>query len=165
MKKTLLPLLGALALLAACNSGYQPDAADQAAKQPHETSTAADLNALNADSAAGMKKAAVANQEQVDTAMSHIGTAPTGQSADGAGAKLLAAADCASCHREKEKLLGPAYTAIAAKYPATPANIAMLGNKIIKGGSGHWGDVPMTPHPGLAVGDAEAMAKYILALK
>lgn len=164
MKKILL-VLSAAALLAACNSGYQQDGPDQGKSGKREVSSAADLNATNADSAAGAKTAAVANQEQVDTAMSHIGTAATGQPAGGPGAKLIAASDCASCHRENEKLLGPAYIAVAEKYPDTPANIAMLSQHIIKGGAGHWGDVPMTPHPGLSENDAKEMVKYILALK
>ncbi len=41
----------------------------------------------------------------------------------------------------------------------------MLAAKIIKGGSGVWGQVPMTPHPNLSVADAEQMVKYILLLK
>ncbi|QKG54607.1 c-type cytochrome [Hymenobacter sp. BRD67] len=101
---------------------------------------------------------------QVDTASTKIGTTPTGTPA-AKGAKLLAAADCASCHRERDKLLGPAYTAVAQKYPATPANVSMLATKIMKGGMGHWGDVPMTPHPGLSKSDAQEMVRYILALK
>lgn len=164
MKKTLL-FVSALAVLAACNSGYQQDGPDAASTGKREASSPADLNATNADTAAGIKRAAVANQEQVDTAMSHIGTAPTGQPAGGAGAKLIAAADCASCHRENEKLLGPAYVAVAEKYPDTPANIAMLSQHIIKGGAGHWGDIAMTPHPNLSESDAKEMVKYILSLK
>ena len=166
MKKNLLLPLAALALLlAACNSGYQADGADQAAAGKREASSAADLNALNKDSAADAKKAAVANQLQVDTAATHLGTGPTGVPAGGKGATLLAASDCASCHKEREKLLGPAYVDVAKKYSATPANIAMLSKKIIAGGQGHWGDVPMTPHPGLPEADAQEMVKYILALR
>ena len=161
MKKAFL-LLSAAALLAACDSGYKPDGPDQAnaekaAQQPEA--------ALNPDSTTATNVAASDHQLQVDTAVSKIGTAPTGVPAGGQGAKLIASADCASCHREREKLLGPAYVAIAQKYPATPANVAMLGKKIISGGKGHWGDIAMTPHPGLSEADAKEMVRYILALK
>ncbi|QJX49271.1 c-type cytochrome [Hymenobacter taeanensis] len=107
---------------------------------------------------------AVAHQPQVDTSANKIGTSPRG-GAVAMGAKLMEGADCASCHRVDEKLLGPAYTAVAAKYPATDANIAMLANKIITGGKGNWGDIAMTPHPGLSVDDAKEMTRYILNLK
>lgn len=160
MKKVFL-LLSAAGLLAACNSGYQQDGPDQASVGKREATNPADLNP---DSAANVKLAAVTNQVQVDTGMTHLGTTEKGTPAD-PGAKLIAASDCASCHRDKEKLIGPGYQAIAAKYPATPANIAMLSQHIIKGGAGHWGDIPMTPHPGLSETDSKAMVKYILALK
>ena len=41
----------------------------------------------------------------------------------------------------------------------------MLGKKIISGGMGHWGDIAMTPHPGLSETDAREMARYVLSLK
>jgi len=61
--------------------------------------------------------------------------------------------------------VGPAYQDVANKYTASPAVIDTLANKVIKGGSGHWGDVPMSPHPALAMDDAREMVKYILSLK
>ncbi|HCN83750.1 MAG TPA: cytochrome c class I, partial [Sphingobacteriaceae bacterium] len=45
---------------------------------------------------------------------------------------------CLVCHKLNEKLIGPAYSDVAKKYPSTPANINMLADKIIKGGSGVW---------------------------
>ncbi|TPG61790.1 c-type cytochrome [Hymenobacter nivis] len=86
-------------------------------------------------------------------------------SAAGAGASLIATSDCAGCHKEHDKVVGPAYAAIAAKYQPTEANITMLANKIITGGKGNWGEIPMTPHPGLSVADAQEMTKYILSVK
>ncbi|TVT39663.1 c-type cytochrome [Hymenobacter setariae] len=108
--------------------------------------------------------AAVAHQPQVDTNSSKIGTSPVGKPA-GKGAQLVAASDCGSCHREGEKLIGPAYRDVAKKYPETPANIAMLSQHIINGGAGHWGDIAMTPHPGLSESDAKEMVRYVLSLK
>ncbi|MDO7885063.1 c-type cytochrome [Hymenobacter cheonanensis] len=161
MKKAFL-LLSAGVLLAACDSGYKQDGPDQmsASKQAGTEKT----DELNTDSTAGTNVAAVTNQMQVDTGSTKIGTGATGSPHD-KGAKLMASADCASCHRERDKLLGPAYTAVAQKYPATPANVNMLATKIIKGGSGHWGDIAMTPHPALSQTDAQEMVRYILSLK
>lgn len=80
-------------------------------------------------------------------------------------AKLMAAADCYTCHKADVKVIGPAFADIAAKYPSTPANIDTLANKIIKGGKGNWGEVPMTPHPNIALTDAKTIVTYILTLK
>jgi cytochrome c len=54
---------------------------------------------------------------------------------------------------------------VAKKYPSTPANVKMLAEKIIKGGTGVWGEIPMTPHPAVSQEDAEAMVTYILSMK
>ena len=158
MKNTLL-LLGLCALLAACDSGYKKDGPDQVRNEQE-----AGAPELKADSSTGTNLAAVAHQPQTDTSVTKIGTDRTG-GLMAPGAKLIAGSTCLGCHKEKEKLVGPAYTAVAAKYPATEANIAMLAGRIIQGGKGHWGEVPMTPHPGLSVDDAREMTKYILSLR
>jgi cytochrome c len=156
MKKPFL-LLIFCAALASCSADSQ--------KAPQEKYTLAEPEeTMNTDSTTGSNVSAVAHQPQVDTSVTKIGTAPTG-GAVAKGAKLIEGSDCASCHRINEKLLGPAYQAVAQKYPSTPANITMLGGKIINGGKGNWGDIAMTPHPGMSVADAEEMARYILTLK
>lgn len=81
------------------------------------------------------------------------------------GLALVAGSDCLTCHKTSEKLIGPAYKDVAAKYEATESNIKMLAGKVISGGSGVWGAIPMTPHPQIKAEDAEAMVKYILLLK
>lgn len=81
-----------------------------------------------------------------------------------AGKQLILKSDCLACHKVEEKLLGPAYTEVAKKYPATDANITMLAQKILKGGSGVWGAIPMSPHPAISAKDANTMVKYILSL-
>jgi cytochrome c len=81
------------------------------------------------------------------------------------GLALIAGSDCLTCHKTSEKLIGPAYKDVAAKYEATESNIKMLASKVIKGGTGVWGAIPMTPHPQIKEEDAEAMVKYVLLLK
>jgi cytochrome c len=81
------------------------------------------------------------------------------------GLALVAGSDCLTCHKVSEKVIGPAYKDVAAKYENTDANIKMLAAKVIKGGGGNWGPVPMTPHPQLKQEDVEQMIKYILLLK
>ena len=80
------------------------------------------------------------------------------------GLALIAGSDCLTCHKVAEKSIGPAYQDVAAKYEDTDDNIEMLAGKIIKGGSGNWGAIPMTAHANLSEEDAEAMVKYILLL-
>jgi cytochrome c len=91
-------------------------------------------------------------------------TAPTA-GAHEKGLEMIGALDCTTCHKISEKNIGPAYTDVAKKYEATEANIDSLAQKIIKGGSGNWGSVPMTPHPAVSVDSAKEMVRYILSLK
>lgn len=79
------------------------------------------------------------------------------------GEALVKGSDCLSCHKVDAKLVGPSYQDIAKKY--TEADTEMLAQKIIEGGQGHWGDIPMTPHSGLSKENATKMVQYILSLK
>ena len=81
------------------------------------------------------------------------------------GLSLIASNDCLTCHKVDEKVTGPAYRDVANKYENTDANVKMLAQKVITGGSGNWGAVAMTPHPALSETDAEQMVKYILLLR
>lgn len=81
------------------------------------------------------------------------------------GLELIAKSDCLTCHKLNEKNIGPSYKDVAAKYENTDENITLLAGKIIKGGQGVWGQIPMTPHPALSEDDAKQMVKYILLLK
>jgi cytochrome c len=82
------------------------------------------------------------------------------------GLSIIAKNDCLTCHKIDEKLVGPSYRDIANKYGNSKQSMVnYLVDKIIKGGTGVWGQVPMLPHAALSRQDAEAMAKYILLLK
>ncbi|MBI1341761.1 MAG: c-type cytochrome [Terrimonas sp.] len=82
------------------------------------------------------------------------------------GLAIEAKQNCNTCHRIDEKLIGPSYNDIAAKYAGTSDTIvAHLAKKIIAGGSGVWGEVAMVAHPELSVEDAEAIVKYIFTFK
>lgn len=82
-----------------------------------------------------------------------------------AGLTLVAQSDCLTCHKINEKAIGPSYADIAKKYPNNAETHKLLAGKIIAGGSGVWGQVPMTPHPQISEADAIAMVKYVLLLK
>ncbi len=79
------------------------------------------------------------------------------------GEELIAASDCLACHKVNEKVIGPSYQDVANKYSSKDE--VLLVSTIINGGSGNWGEIPMTAHATLAKDDALEMVKYILSLK
>ncbi|WP_313269819.1 c-type cytochrome [Epilithonimonas vandammei] len=81
------------------------------------------------------------------------------------GQSLIEGSDCLGCHKLDEKMIGPSYKEVAEKYENTPENVEVLADKIIKGSSGVWGDVPMPAHNGLSKENAKFMAQYILSSK
>jgi len=72
---------------------------------------------------------------------------------------------CNACHSEDKKIIGPAYKDVAAKYKGDPTAVAKLSEKVKKGGSGVWGEVPMPPNPQVSDADIKKMVELILALK
>jgi cytochrome c len=78
---------------------------------------------------------------------------------------IIANSDCRTCHLIDEKNIGPAWRDVANKYADSANAIQYLSHKIINGGSGVWGQVPMAPHPNMSQEDAETLAKYVLLLK
>lgn len=79
------------------------------------------------------------------------------------GLALIEGGDCLTCHKMDVRVVGPSYQEVADKY--TEADIDMLANKIIEGGKGNWGEIPMTPHAGMSQENAKKMVAYILTLK
>lgn len=80
------------------------------------------------------------------------------------GKALMEKSDCKACHFQDKKSIGPAYAEIAAKYKSNKNAVNILSDKIIKGGSGVWGDVPMAPHPAIGLPEAKQIVQYILSL-
>lgn len=80
------------------------------------------------------------------------------------GLKLIQASDCKACHADYKKSIGPSYFSVAAKYKDNAGALEKLTKKVINGGKGVWGDVPMAPHPKLSADDAAEMIKYVLSL-
>jgi cytochrome c len=81
------------------------------------------------------------------------------------GVEIVAGSDCFTCHKIDEKNVGPAWRDVAAKYADSANAVEYLSHKIINGGSGVWGQVPMAAHPTMSQEDAETLAKYVLMLK
>jgi cytochrome c len=78
---------------------------------------------------------------------------------------LAAHQHCDECHAMKEARIGPPFVAVAARY-ATERDAAVnrLALKIINGGAGNWGTIPMVPNERISMDDARAIARWILAL-
>jgi cytochrome c len=121
---------------------------------------------LGACGGSGEKKSAAAT----DTTAAST-TAPAASStANDKALELIAGSDCTTCHRLNQASsgsnIGPAYDQVAAKYsPAADSTVDRIVKKVISGGSGIWGTVPMTPHPQLKTEDVKTMVTYILSLK
>ncbi len=72
---------------------------------------------------------------------------------------------CLTCHKVDEKLVGPAYRDVANKYESNDETINKLAEKVVKGGKGVWGEVPMPENKVISLEDAKAAVKYVLMLK
>lgn len=81
------------------------------------------------------------------------------------GLEITAKSDCFTCHKIDEKNIGPAWRDVANKYAGSDTAVNYLAHKIMKGGSGVWGEVPMAAHPNMTEEDAKTVARYVLLLK
>jgi sulfite dehydrogenase len=75
---------------------------------------------------------------------------------------LLAANGCMACHALDQKVVGPGFAEVAARYKGKDGVAAVAAN-IRSGGAGKWGPVPMPPFSQLSVADAATLAKYVLS--
>lgn len=82
-----------------------------------------------------------------------------------ASADLAKAKNCLACHAVDKKLVGPSYQEIAKKYAGDAGAAAKLAEKIVKGGSGVWGAMPMPANPQVSADEAKTLATWILAQK
>ncbi|MDQ3060529.1 MAG: c-type cytochrome [Pseudomonadota bacterium] len=78
---------------------------------------------------------------------------------------LATAKNCMACHAVDKKVVGPAYKDVAAKYAGQKDASAKLAEKIIKGGSGVWGPVPMPANAQVTPDEAKKLAAWVLAQK
>ncbi len=80
------------------------------------------------------------------------------------GKNLMLSMDCKSCHKQEEKSIGPSFVQVSQKYLKDPNVTTYLTQKIIKGGSGVWGEVAMAAHPTLSQEDATQIVSWIMSL-
>ena len=82
-----------------------------------------------------------------------------------ADAALAKAKNCMACHTVDKKLVGPSYKEVAKKYAGQANAEARLAEKIMKGGKGAWGEVPMPPNATVKPDETNRLARWILGLK
>lgn len=83
-----------------------------------------------------------------------------------ASEQLMERSGCISCHRVDQKLIGPAFTDVAARYRADSEAAQYLIAKIREGGEGAWGDIPMQPNgeEKISEEDLRLVVEWILKL-
>jgi cytochrome c len=79
--------------------------------------------------------------------------------------KLAQEKNCMACHAVDKKMVGPAYKEVAAKYAGQKDAVDKLAQKVIKGGSGVWGPVPMPANAQVSEADAKKLVAWVLATK
>jgi len=82
-----------------------------------------------------------------------------------ANADLAQKKNCMACHAVDKKLVGPAYKDVAAKYAGQKDAVDKLAVKVIKGGAGVWGPVPMPANTAVSDAEAKQLVQWILSQK
>jgi cytochrome c551/c552 len=77
---------------------------------------------------------------------------------------LAKSSNCLACHSVDNKIIGPAFKDISAKYKGDTAAVATLTGKVKNGGAGVWGDMPMPPNAAISDADIETLVNWILSL-
>ncbi|HVX28703.1 MAG TPA: ThuA domain-containing protein [Parafilimonas sp.] len=106
---------------------------------------------VSADYVVGFDKAATVNATQLE-------------SSPMSGKTLMMSLDCKSCHKENEKSIGPSFMQVSQKYAKDPNAASYLIQKVIKGGSGVWGETAMAAHPNLPESDIQTIIQWVLSL-
>ena len=78
---------------------------------------------------------------------------------------LATSKNCMACHAVDKKIVGPGFKDVAAKYKGDKAAADKLAAKIMKGGSGVWGAIPMPANPQVNDAEAKKLAAWVLSAK
>ena len=79
--------------------------------------------------------------------------------------KLAQSKNCMACHAVDKKLVGPSYKSVAEKYAGQKDAVDKLATKVIKGGAGVWGPVPMPANAQVTPDEAKKLVTWILSTK
>jgi len=86
-------------------------------------------------------------------------------SASQSNEELAEKSGCLGCHSIDEKVVGPSYLDVAAKYKGQKDAPSVLFQKVRTGGSGVWGTVAMPPNKKVSDKDLKKIIAWILAQK
>jgi cytochrome c len=78
---------------------------------------------------------------------------------------LVVKKNCLACHQVDKRKYGPNFKDIAAKYAGQKNAVDVLAKKIVRGGTGVWGQDVMPPQPQVSAAEARTLATYILSVK
>ncbi len=161
--KRWLPIVAAAFLIAGCDSGNE----EPPATPPVGVDTTGSSAPSSDSPASGASSGEAAGTTAGATAEAEAGGAEAGGAAQAVSTEevhaLLKKHNCTSCHAIDKKLVGPAYREVAQKYQGDSSARRHLIDKVVKGGSGVWGPVPMPPHPNVPEADIEAIVDWTLA--
>ncbi len=73
--------------------------------------------------------------------------------------------NCMACHAVDKKLVGPSFKDIAKKYAGQADASNKLVQKVLKGGAGAWGPLPMPANPQVSEAEAKTLVQWVLAQK
>ncbi len=79
--------------------------------------------------------------------------------------QLAKSKNCLACHGIENKIVGPAYKDVAKKYAGQADAGDQLAAKVVKGGGGVWGQMPMPPNPQVTAEEAKQLVQWILSLQ
>ncbi|CAN5496401.1 c-type cytochrome [soil metagenome] len=82
-----------------------------------------------------------------------------------ANPELAKSKNCMACHTVDKRLVGPGFKEIAVKYAGDKDAVDKLSVKVIKGGAGVWGPVPMPANTQVSEAEAKTLTNWILTLK
>lgn len=82
-----------------------------------------------------------------------------------ASPQLAQQKNCMACHATDKKLVGPSYKDVAAKYAGQKDAVDKLTQKVLKGGSGVWGAVPMPANPQVSEAEAKQLVQWVMQQK
>ena len=94
-----------------------------------------------------------------------IALAATASTSVFANLELATKKNCMACHAVDKKLVGPAYKDVAEKYAGQKDAVDKLAQKILKGGTGVWGSIPMPANPQVSDAEAKQLVQWVLSLK
>lgn len=82
-----------------------------------------------------------------------------------ASPELVRSKNCVACHHAERRMIGPPWNAVATRYADNANALQLLSAKVLAGGSGNWGQMPMPAQANLSQDEVEALVRYILSYK